>query len=293
VGRRPIAVAFIGLAIIGVLSLYGIGWTLSRAVPRQIGRPPAEFAATAIVFDSQSGSAIHGWLSRRDQSFGTVLLLPAVRENRLSMVPRAKFLREAGYSTLLIDLQATGESPGEVITFGWRERLDVLAAVRFLHQHLPGEKVAIVGISLGGAAALLAAPELAVQAVVVEAVYPSIDIAVENRLRMRIGPAGSALAPLLLLPLHSRIGADRQQLRPVDHIGQLRCPVFVIGGAEDLHTREADTRLLYDAARHPKQLWLIPGAAHVDYFDALGEEYRRRLLAFLADALDRGRDLDR
>jgi alpha/beta superfamily hydrolase len=54
------------------------------------------------------------------------------------MVDRALFLRDAGYSVLLIDFQATGESPGDVITFGWRERLDVLAAVDFLRRALPG-----------------------------------------------------------------------------------------------------------------------------------------------------------
>jgi alpha/beta superfamily hydrolase len=103
---------------------------------------------------------------------------------RSSSVGRARFLRQAGYSTLLIDFQATGESHGDAITFGWPERFDVLAAVQVLHDRLPGEAVAIIGTSLGGAATLLASPPLHVQAVVLEAVYPSIDIAVKNRQRV-------------------------------------------------------------------------------------------------------------
>jgi fermentation-respiration switch protein FrsA (DUF1100 family) len=64
------------------------------------------------------------------------------------MVGRAHFLRRAGYSTLLIDLQATGESPGRRITFGWKERLDVIAAVSYIHQITPGRRIVILGSSL-------------------------------------------------------------------------------------------------------------------------------------------------
>jgi fermentation-respiration switch protein FrsA (DUF1100 family) len=210
-----------------------------------------------------------------------VLLLPPVRSNRLAMVTRAKFLADAGYATLLIDLQATGESPGDAITFGWRERLDVLAAVKFLNARMPGDPVGIIGSSLGGAAALLATPPLRVQALILEAVYPSIDRAIENRLRMRIGRVGTLAAPLLLWQLEPRLGVRREELRPVDHIAHVRCPVLVIGGVEDLHTTEADTRVLFDAANEPRQLWLIPGAAHVDFYDIARDEYRRTVLTFL------------
>jgi alpha-beta hydrolase superfamily lysophospholipase len=237
--------------------------------------------AESVVFPSESGSVIRGWVSRGAPHGGAVLLLPGIRANRLSMVGRAQVLLAAGYSTLSIDFQATGESPGDIITFGWRERLDVLAAVETLRQTLPGEPIGIIGMSLGGAATVLAAPALDVQAVVLEAVYPSIDVAVENRLRMRLGTLGAALSPLLLLQLRPRLGISSSDLKPVDRIALLRCPILVIGGTDDQHTTVADTQQLYEAAHQPKELWLIPNTAHVDYLRAGGEDYRRRVLAFL------------
>jgi fermentation-respiration switch protein FrsA (DUF1100 family) len=199
------------------------------------------------------------------------------------MVDRALALHRAGYSTLVIDFQATGESPGEAITFGWRERLDVIAAVQTLRQMLPTEPIGIIGTSVGGAATLLAAPGLDVQAVILEAVYPSVDVAVENRLRMRFGSVGAMLSPLLLVQLRPRLGVWPSDLRPVDHIALLQCPILIIGGDVDQHTTTEDTRRLYAAAREPKELWLIPGAAHVDYFHA-SRDYQRRVLAFLDQA---------
>jgi uncharacterized protein len=264
---------------------WGIGWLLSRPVPVRIGPAPADLFAEDVTFRSASGSVIHGWLSRGSPQGGAILLLPGVRANRLSMVSRARMLRAAGYSTLLIDFQATGDSPGEAITFGWRERLDVIAAVQALRRLSPGEPIGIVGTSLGGAAALLAAPDVRVEGVVLEAVYPSLDAAVGNRLRMRFGAAAPALAPLLVVQLWPRLGVWPSDLTPVDRIAELRCPVLVIGGTVDRHTTIADTQQLYAAARPPKELWLIPGAAHVDFFRFSGADYQRRLLTFFEGAL--------
>jgi uncharacterized protein len=285
VTKRLIAIAF-AAALLGTL-LYGLGWALSRPVPAHVGRPPASLDAEAVAFPSQSGSMIHGWLSRLPAARGSVLLLPGVRANRLSMVRRAEFLRRAGYSTLLIDFQGTGESIGTSITFGWRERFDVLAAVQYLNARIPGQPVAVIGVSLGGAATLLARPPLEVQGVVLEAVYPSIDRAVVNRLQMRIGPFGSVVAPLLLIQLGPRLGIAAAVLKPVEHIGGIGCPVLLIGGILDRHTTVADTERLFAAAREPKELWLIPNAAHVDFLEFAGDAYRRRILAFLAAALSR------
>jgi uncharacterized protein len=283
--KRSILAALFGTILLGAAGSCAVSWQLSRPVPARIGPPPPDLESEQVVFRSDSGSLIRGWLSRGVPRGGIALLLPGIRANRLSMVGRIRFLRTAGYSTLAIDFQASGESPGDMITFGWRERFDVMAAVRLLKEKIPGEPIAIIGASLGGAAALFAAPELDVHALILEAVYPSFDVAVENRLRIRLGAIGAAFAPLLLAQVRPRLGVWPSDLKPVDRIALLRCPVLVIGGARDRHTTPADTRRLYDAARPPKELWMIDDADHGDFLSAGGKVYERRVLAFLAAAL--------
>ncbi len=285
--KRLILFGFVAVLLVAAIGLYAVGSALSRPVPAAIGAAPSTLEAEAVEFSSESGSKIRGWLSQAPASRGAVLLLPGVRANRLSMVRRAEFLRQAGYSTLLIDFQATGESEGKAITFGWRERFDVLAAVNYLNARLPDQRVGIIGVSLGGAATLFATPRLEVDAAVLEAVYPSIERAVVNRLSMRVGPLASVSAPLLLLQLRPRIGADASTLRPVDHIAKLGCPVLIVAGALDRHTTIEDTQRLFDAAAQPKELWLIPAAAHIDYLEFAGEDYRRHISAFLERTLAR------
>ena len=271
-------------ALLLVLVLVGIilvGWTLVRPVQKRVGDPPPDLNAHTVNFKSDSGTEVAGWWCPVEHDRGAVLLLPGVRANRLSMVERARFLRHAGYSTLLIDLQATGETHGDRITFGWKESRDVLAAVNFIRATQPTSRVAIIGSSLGGAAALLAIPPLSVDALVLEAVYPSIDVATQNRLENYLGFLGRAITPFFLAQFRTRLGISTSDLRPIDHINKVSCPIFFMSGEKDRRTRPEETRMLSSTAYSPNQVWLVPEAGHVDLHRAARAEYEARVLAFL------------
>jgi len=257
------------------------GWMLAHPVQMPIGDAPADLNARPVSFESDSGANVHGWWCPMQNGRGTVLLLPGIRANRLSMVGHARFLRRARYSVLLIDFQGTGESQGDHVTFGWKESRDVLAAVNFLRSAEPSSRLAIIGSSLGGAAALLATPPLKVDGLVLEAVYPTIEIATRHRLENYLGPLGQFTAPLLLRQLHARLGISVDDLRPIDHISRVACPLFIISGEKDRNTRPEDTRMLFSRAQCLKELWLVPKAGHVDLHNAAPTQYESRVLAFL------------
>src|SRR6266513_2154620 len=277
--KRVIAACAI-LILITVICAISVGWLLAHPVQTRIGNPPADLNAEPVTFASDSGANIHGWWCPIQNGRGTVLLLPGVRANRLSMVDRARFLHCAGYSVLLIDFQATGETKGDHITFGWKESRDALAAVNFVHDVDPQDHVAIIGSSLGGVATLLATPPLKVDALVLEAVYPTIEIATRNRMENYLGAFGRMLTPLLLGQLQLRLGVSAAQLRPVDHIAGVECPMLIMSGEKDRNTRASDSRMLFERAPSPKQLWFVPNAGHVDLHRAAREAYETRVLAF-------------
>src|SRR5438093_6728266 len=265
----------------GLICVFAVGWLLAHPVQTRIGKPPADLKAEPVTFPSDSGASVHGWWCPIQNARGAVLLLPGIRANRLSMVDRARFLRRAGYSVLLIDFQATGETKGDHITFGWKESRDVLAAVDFIRRIDPTTRVAIIGSSLGGVAALLATPPLKVDALVLEEVYPTIEIATRNRMEKYLGGVGRVLTPVLLNQLQWRLGVSASQLRPVDHIANVECPVLIMSGEKDRNSRPSDTQMLFERARSPKQLWFVPNAGHVDLHRAARVDYESRVLAFL------------
>lgn len=203
-----------------------------------------------------------------------------VRANRLSMLGRARFLAHAGYTILLFDFQAHGESPGEHITFGYLESRDARAAVGFLRQRAPGERIGVIGVSMGGAAALLATPPLEADALVLEMVYPTIYQAIDDRLEMRFGKLGRALTPLLSWQLKPRLGFSTADLRPIDKVGNIRVPKLFIAGANDEDTRIEESRAIFAAAAEPKKLWVVNQAKHEDLLRFASQEYEREVLQF-------------
>ena len=213
-----------------------------------------------------------------------MILMHGVRANRLAMLGRGRFLNSNGFTVLLFDFQAHGESEGKHITFGYLESRDASAAVNFIRVKYPDEKIGVLGVSMGGAAALLASPQLNVDALVLEMVYPSIDRAVDNRLTMRLGNWARVLSPLLLVQL-KWLGVDPKALRPLDRVSQFRAPKLFIAGSDDRHTTLEESRELYNSSSDPKELWVVDGAAHIDLHEFQKEAYESRVLRFFKEHL--------
>lgn len=272
---------------VAALGLFAVAWQLGSQLIAPANHPvtlPTELGFTSVSI-SGPGHAIAG--SWRDLGAGTpaVLLLHGARGDRNSMVPRGRMLLDAGFSVLLIDSQAHGETPGEMVTMGWRESADVRAARDWLRAQAPGRKLAVIGVSLGGAAVLLGDQPAGFDAVVLEAVYPRIGQAVENRIGMQAGALKYVLAPLLLAQMEPRMHIRPHDLEPIRYAAALGAPVLIVGGSRDEYTTEAETRALFAAAAEPKLLWIVAGAAHQDFsrFDAAG--YQAHVIGFLQRTL--------
>lgn len=278
--RRAILAVVIA-ALLGLALVFGAGEELSRPVQRPIGQAPAELRAESVRLPLSPTESVSGWFAR-GEGRGAVLLLHGIRADRTQMVDRARFLLAEGYSVLLIDLPSHGESSGKRITFGAHEAAGVSAALRYLANELPEERLGVIGVSLGAASLVLSRPSPPLNAVVLESMFPSIADAVANRLVMRFGPMGSVFAPLLLwqLPLRADVSAD--DLRPVLAVSSLGAPLLVASGTKDRHTPWAETERIFAAARQPKELWAVHGAAHVDLYAHDPAAYRARILTFLS-----------
>lgn len=266
------------LAVVGVFG--GAGWLLSRPAPQRVGAAPPDLNAASVTIRVTKGREVRGWFAPGRAGAGAVLFLHPLRGNRATMLSRARFVHADGRGILLVDLQGHGESPGRTITFGAREAEDARAALAYLRSREPNERVAAVGWSLGGAAALLGPAPLPVDALVLEAVYPTVGEAVADRLRVRLGALGPPLAPGLTAQLRFWTGVGADALRPIDAIGRLRAPVLVIAGERDPRTPLSESRRLFAAAAGPKDLWVVPGAGHDDFHATHRAAYEARVRDF-------------
>ena len=278
IAGRSVAQAFL-LAI----SATGVSCVFTRPNVARIGLAPAALDAESVVFPSASGTLLHAWFARGRAGAGAVLLLHGVGADRRVMLDRARFLRAAGYAVLLPDFQAHGESVGKHITFGSLESRDAVAALQYLRVRAPGEPVGIVGVSMGGAAAVLANEHGAVaDAYVLESMYPTIREAVRDRLRAWLGPIGPLFTRTVIGVVGAQAGIVADSLRPIDFIGRLGAPVLVAAGTRDRYTTLAESESLYTRASGPKEFWPVEGAGHVDLYAYASAEYESRVGGFLA-----------
>ena len=268
----------------GIVFAWFVGSLLVAPHQTTVSLPPT-FAGTEISFPSASGAQIRGNLLQGQPREGVVILLHGVRGHRGAMADHAAFLHRAGFSVLLFDFQAHGESSGSKITSGYLESMDATAAVKFARDKFPTERIGVLGSSLGGASVILAEPPLKIDAAILELVYTDIDTAVKNRIAIVLGDWARPFSFMLVAQLKPRLGISPAALSPVEKIGHLTCPKLILAGANDRHTTLADTQRLLARAPDPKELWIIQNAAHQNLHAIAGAEYEKKIVAFLQQHL--------
>ncbi|MEM7426531.1 MAG: alpha/beta fold hydrolase, partial [Pseudomonadota bacterium] len=231
------------------------------------------------------GLDVAAWHADLDPDAALIILAHGNRSDRRSLIGRAAMLTRAGYAVLLLDLRAHGESPGAHRSFGYGEARSIVAAIGYVRSRWPSRKVGLIGISLGGASAIVAARQARADAYVLEAVYSDLRTAAQNRFAKRLGELGRVVADLVLLQVPWRLGFYLDELSMTARIPEIKAPVLMIAGDRDRRTTVDDTRALFAAAEEPKTLWMIPGARHEDFHARQPREYERSVLSFFRTSL--------
>jgi fermentation-respiration switch protein FrsA (DUF1100 family) len=221
------------------------------------------------------GAKLHAWrLPAAAPSRGTVLHLHGNAENISTFIAAVHWLPAHGYDVLLVDYRGYGRSAG-VATIDTVHEDARLAIDHALTLPAP---LYVFGQSLGGSAAIHAVahhPQRArVAAVISEGAYSGYRRIAREKMNQ------AWFTWPLQWPL-SLLFSDRYAAE--DSVGRLApVPLLVVHGAEDEVVAPAHARRLYEAAREPRELWIVPAAGHVNAFTR--DENRERLLAFLVAA---------
>ncbi len=278
-----LAAAFVGSSL-------AMGWALVR--PSKRNRydclPTVRHGTmTAVGLTASDGVRLHAWvvLSRFAVPQNWVILLHGYRSDREASHLRRRFFAKRGFNVLLLHFRGHGGSQPERISYGYRERLDVVAAFNYIRS-LPIEGRVCVGVdgrSMGAAAAAYAVGhgEVTPDWMILESCYDNIEHALANRLERRVGP----LTPLVAWPLEMVVEqlADlrAENLDPAKALAKARCPILVLAGDSERVLKEEETRHLFSCIPEPKRLELFPGAAHEDLLAYDPRRYIRVVDAFL------------
>ncbi|HEX2909415.1 MAG TPA: alpha/beta fold hydrolase [Chloroflexia bacterium] len=280
-----ILVVLVILLIYPVVSIVG-SFRQTLVYNRSIGfSTPADEGLSFENISFQSPASDHatmrGWWIPNNKSGRALILLHGQNNNRDEYLPFAKTMWNNGYSILMYDMRGHGQSDGFTHSYGEYEQVDVLGAVDFLKQRgIKPASIGIFGRSMGGAVAIMAMSQTSeIAAGISDSGFA--NWAERERKRLFLFYPGVELACKVLQNF------DIQSVQPVKSIQSVNRPILLIQGEDDTVVPVQDAYDLKQAGGSNVELWLVPGAGHVQAELKQPEEYWRRVQSFFNTNLAR------
>lgn len=190
---------------------------------------------------------------------------------------------EAGFNLLIIDQRSTGNSDGNVITFGVKEKHDVLAWVDYVIKRFGDDvRIILAGISMGASTVLLAS-ELDlpknVKCITADCGYSSQTEIIRKVAKDLKFPV-DILFPFIKIGSLVYGGFNIASRTPLDAVKNAKVPIFFIHGDCDTFVPCYMCDELYEACTSPKRKLIVKDAAHGVSFFVEHETYKDYLHEF-------------
>jgi len=266
----------VALAAVVVVFLALIWTGQRRAMYFPFGGAPALrdaglAGAEAVTFTTGDGLALAGWFvpALEAPARFTAIVFNGNAGNRAHRADLAAALREHGIAALLMDYRGFGGNPGAPTEDGLATDARAARAYLLSRDDVDPARVVYFGESLGTAVATRLAAEHAPAALILRSPFATMT---------EVGQFHYPFLPVRWLL--------RDRYEAIDAIARVTSPVLVIAGERDSIIPLDQSRRLFDAARAPKEMLVIPGADHNDSALLAGREMIDGIVRFLGGIRD-------
>jgi len=230
--------------------------------------------ADDVWIRTRGGVRLHGWLVRTqaDAPAATVVYFHGNGGNLSYVGWLAEELAGRGFDVLLFDYKGYGRSEG--VTADERslyEDADTVYEYLTAEGGRPPERLILYGQSLGAAVAVDLASRRPCGALILES-----------------GLSSASDVAALLIPWSPRFlhRMGRNRLDAARKLARVERPVLVAHGERDDIIPVEQGRALYEAAREPKRLIIVPRAGHNNLVATGGDAYLDTLAEFICSSVD-------
>jgi dienelactone hydrolase len=268
------------LFLLFVLLPISVGIVQTHKFREAIGAPPS-VAYREVSFESTDGLRLSGWY-KPSRNRAAVVIVASARGDRLKSIEHAELLSSHGYGVLLYDARGTGLSEGSPNGYGWNWDRDVEGALAFLRQQPDVDARRIGGLGLSTGADVLievAAEGDGLQAVVADGATGR---------SMADNPPGSGVAGASMLPVFLTVEllSGTSPGPPLKELAAEVAPTPLMLIAAGSLPQEIEMNAIYaEAAQEPVEFWQLPDVRHTAAIREVADDYERRVLAHLDDAL--------
>jgi fermentation-respiration switch protein FrsA (DUF1100 family) len=233
-----------------------------------------------VRFKTRDGLELYAWfIPAKGPALGTVLQLHGNAENISTHFTSLAWMPARGFNLFAFDYRGYGASEGAPSLDGVQFDIDAALETLLARDDIDKNRIVMYGQSLGGA---LAAYYVAhtqrrdrIRALVLESAFSDyVDVAKEKFTDHWF------TWPFQWIP---DLSVD-DRYSPLPGMGSISpIPLLVLHGDQDRTVPMHHGERLYTGAREPKQLWIVPGAGHIQ---TTGDPaVRDRLVAWLREVL--------
>jgi pimeloyl-ACP methyl ester carboxylesterase len=241
-----------------------------------------------VSITTSDGAQLKAWNIQPAHANGnTVLLLHGLGDNRLGMTGYAELFLSHGYSVLMPDARAHGNSGGRIATYGFLEQNDIHQWFEWIIFNQNPKCVYGFGESMGAAQLL---QSLQVEhhfcAVTAESPFSTFREIAYDRVGQffKTGPwLGRTLfrptVELAFLYARWRYKVDLSQVSPEQAVSTTKTPVLLIHGTVDRNI-PARHSLIIAAANQKVVLWKVSNADHCGAFSTSPAEFETKVISW-------------
>ena len=214
--------------------------------------------------------AMHGWRSTWMMDYGCSV----------------GFYHDEGCSLLYADQRGQNESDGDYIGFGVLERYDCLAWINYAVERFGKDiPIYLCGVSMGATTVLMTTgfelPEN-VKGVIADCGFTSPREIWEHILANNLHLNPKLTYPIANLMCKQEAQFDPSEYSTLDALKENKVPVLFVHGSDDKFVPLDMTFKNYQTCKAPKDLLIVPGAAHGMSFVTDTKAYKKAVKSFFA-----------
>lgn len=278
-------VGMLGLVVVGLVLLAASFLAdLATKIP-PTARPSLNPARMGLVCEEVEIQTEDGfrltawWMPNGKPERAPVVILHGLGASKAHMIDYILLAQEQGNPTLAIDFRGHGGSDPSLTSIGFHESRDALAAMQFVRTRGAGDPV-LWGTSMGAVTALLvAARDGEAAGVIADAPFDTYRNTVLHHAKLFYGLSEFPLITLAMPMIESRARFRVDEVDCLRAAEQIRAPMLVLAGEEDVRMPPEMVKTIYDRAVGPKEFWVIPGEGHENR--GFGKEFREKIAGFL------------
>lgn len=242
-----------------------------------------------VYIKSYDGKTLYGRYFHRNDNREVQILFHGYKGNAYKdMSGGLKLALENGSNVLLIDQRGHGKSDGKTISFGIKERYDVVSWILYINQRFNySKKIILAGVSMGAATILMASnmnlPQNVV-GIIADCPYSSPKTMLISAAKQMKIPSFIAY-PLLVIAALVYGHFNLNETNAIKSVKESSIPILLIHGDDDRLVPYTMSKDIYNANSKNIKLVIFKNAAHGISYIIDENLYRKESKEFIEKVL--------